>query len=154
MNLLIGLLLVGTVCGQPNLIFNTTEINIHMDEVTHIPFSIENININNAFKINLTAISSDLNIVQVDKPIFDPVLIHDDFYRSTINVTGIFLGKAEISMSIFINEVRTFCFTNFHFRKILTFLHFCKMLHNTCISIKINLYSPLKIKYLRNSYRF
>ncbi|XP_011501231.1 PREDICTED: ileal sodium/bile acid cotransporter-like [Ceratosolen solmsi marchali] len=103
MNLLLGLLLVSTVFGEPKVIFHATETNIHMDEVTHIPFSIENIS-SNVVKVNLTAISSDLNVVQVERPIFDPLLIHDGYYNGSINATGIFLGKAELSMSVLIDE--------------------------------------------------
>ena len=109
--LLVGLLLVlGTTAnGELQVRFNETEREIHMDDVAYIPFILEGLGSNIA-KVNLTAISSDSNIVQVSASGFDPGLVHDGSYKGVINATGVFLGKVEVFVSANIDGVRIFTF--------------------------------------------
>ena len=80
-----------------------------MDDVAYIPFILEGLGSNIA-KVNLTAISSDSNIVQVSASGFDHGLVHDGSYKGVINATGVFLGKVEVFVSANIDGVRIFTF--------------------------------------------
>ncbi|KAJ8675650.1 hypothetical protein QAD02_011436 [Eretmocerus hayati] len=95
--------LLGLSQGDPRVAFNTTKVEVHMDEVEYIGFSVDGLNAA-VSKVNVTVTSSDLNIVEVAVSQFDPNGIHNGLYNSTINATGIFLGKAEVFLSVTINE--------------------------------------------------
>lgn len=101
------LLLLGTTNGESKVFFNKTEREIHMDQTVSLPFTIEGFS-SYGTKANLTAISSDVNIVEVKAAVFDPSLIHDGTYRSYVNATGVFLGNAEVALLVQIDEVRFF----------------------------------------------
>ena len=107
--ILLLLFLLGTANGVPKLPtvkFENRDTQIHIDDVVAIPFSIEGIS--QEFKINITATTSDVNILNVSLPKFDQQEIRDEVYKSSINVTGIFLGKAKISLIIYYDEVIVF----------------------------------------------
>lgn len=105
--ILVGLLLLGAVNsanGEPKVFFNSTEFTIHMNDVTFIPFTIEDLSQEDI--INIDVKNSDENVVTVRAPSFDPSLVNNGIYHNTINVTGVFLGSAKVLMSVELNGVR------------------------------------------------
>ncbi|KAL7306882.1 hypothetical protein TKK_0001042 [Trichogramma kaykai] len=101
----IGLLLLNSASGV-TIQFNETDKIIHMDEVSVIPFSISGLNNMDLSKANLVSNSSLWNIVQVSSPEFDAKLLQNKVYNSSVNVTGIFLGKAKVLISFQYGETQ------------------------------------------------
>ncbi|XP_014214852.1 ileal sodium/bile acid cotransporter-like [Copidosoma floridanum] len=99
---LLLLLALKNTNGEPKVFFNRTEVQIHMDEVVPISFTIESIS-NDSTISNFRATSSNLYVVKLDVPSFNSSLIHNGSYKSFINATGIFLGNAKINMSVIVN---------------------------------------------------
>ncbi|XP_058789445.1 ileal sodium/bile acid cotransporter-like isoform X2 [Phymastichus coffea] len=100
---LLGVLLLGVVNADVRVFFNKTEIEVHMDNTVFIPFTIENLS-SDVRNVNITAVSSNLNVVQVNVSNFDPFLISNGIYKGIVNVSAIFLGNAEVYLSVFIER--------------------------------------------------
>lgn len=105
---LFALLILKTTNGVPTVYFDKNETEIHMDDQQVISYTIEGL-ISDVK--NLTAISSNLDVVKIFLPNFDPNLINNGSYKGFINITGVFLGSASISLSLETNRVSI----NYHF---------------------------------------
>lgn len=107
--LLVGVLLLGmtsalgmTRVSSRKVTFNSTTTKLHMYESISIPFSTDFAASGNK-RVKVTANSSDLNVAIVDFPIFHPDEIQEGVWNNSINVTGVFLGKAKIIISIIVD---------------------------------------------------
>lgn len=101
--LIFGALLLGVTNAEVIVAFNETEIEVHMDNEGFIPFTIENLS-SDVRKVNITAVSSHWDIVQVHATAFDPSSISNGVYKGMVNATGIFLGSSQVSLSVSIED--------------------------------------------------
>lgn len=102
---LLGVLLLGTTrifAWKINL--NTSTIKVHMDSTVPVEF-ITDLPATSTSKVEITAKSSDENIATIKLPTFHYDKIINGEWKDFINVTGVFLGKAKISITIQHNEV-------------------------------------------------
>ena len=105
--LLAGILLLGmTAVSSWEVKMNSIELKMHMYETVQVPFFTDVPATSNS-KVQISANNSDPNVIDVDLPIFNNYKIAKGFWNDTINVTGLFLGKAKIILSISLDEVRT-----------------------------------------------
>lgn len=130
---LLGFLLLAaahSANGTPRVFFNNvTELEVHMTDIISIPFTIKDLN-HESLQVNIKPVSSDENIVIVKTPEFDPDLVHKGIYESKVNISGIFLGNADVHILVDSNGVSVvltnFQFTklNFNFSNLLSFFKF------------------------------
>lgn len=99
--LLVGIVLLGTTGSSAwKIHLNDSTIKIHMDSTVAVQFNVTDLPATIHSKVEITAESSDTNIATISLPVFHYDKIENGVWKDFINVTGVFLGKAKISVTI------------------------------------------------------
>ncbi|XP_043477277.1 ileal sodium/bile acid cotransporter [Leptopilina heterotoma] len=99
--LLVGVVLLGTTgISAWKINLNESTIKIHMDSTVSVQFNVTDLPATSSSKVEITAESSDTNIATISLPVFRYDKIENGVWKDFINVTGVFLGKAKISVTI------------------------------------------------------
>lgn len=99
--LLVGIVLLGTTGSSAwKIHLNDSTIKIHMDSTVAVQFNVTDLPATINSKVEITAESSDTNIATISLPVFHYDKIENGVWKDFINVTGVFLGKAKISVTI------------------------------------------------------
>lgn len=104
--LLIGILflrMTGAFSWEVSI--NSTVLKMHMYDTAQVSFFTD-VPATSHSKVLITANNSDPNVVDIDLPIYHHDKIAKGFWNDTINITGLFLGKAKIILSISLDGVR------------------------------------------------
>ena len=132
--LLIGIFFLGiNVVSSSTVTLNNTKLKIHMYDTVPVQFSF-NLHASSTSRIEILASSSDLNVANVNVPIYNHIKLQNETWNDTINVTGNFLGTAKINFSISVDRVRIIYIT-FYFdfiKSIVCFISW-KFIFNLCI---------------------
>ncbi|XP_033219576.1 P3 protein isoform X1 [Belonocnema kinseyi] len=103
--LLIGILfsrMTGSFSWKVSI--NSAVLKMHMYDAVQVSFFTD-VPATIHSNVLITANNSDPNVVDIDLPLFHHDKIVKGFWNDTINVTGLFLGKAKIILSISLDGV-------------------------------------------------
>ncbi|XP_048504994.1 ileal sodium/bile acid cotransporter-like [Athalia rosae] len=96
----IGLLLLMGSASAWNVTFSSPNVTIHMHETLCVPFSAP-VNAADIIDGILTASSSRDSVASVPNlPVLDPSDVEDSTWKSCLNITANFLGRADVVISI------------------------------------------------------
>ncbi|XP_034949303.1 sodium/bile acid cotransporter [Chelonus insularis] len=96
----IGLLLLGLASAEEWIVSLDSEpLEIHIGQVIPVAFNITLPNDAETSKMEFKVVNSDKNIINVTEPSLK-FISHGGTWSSNLNITGIFLGKADISLEL------------------------------------------------------
>ncbi|XP_043267401.1 ileal sodium/bile acid cotransporter [Venturia canescens] len=97
---LLVLCLVGNTWAQEwSVLLETASLTIYMDDTVGVPFSVTIPKNTGISTINLAINNSDAEVVAINAPKFYSNENNGETWNSTINITGLFIGKSRISLS-------------------------------------------------------
>lgn len=99
-------IVASNAAGDSNLHINNDEkVLVSMEQTVPVNVIFENINDKAVKSFVIYGNTSDENIATVKIPKVDPNDIQGNHYNGSINVTGVMIGNAKITITIVVNDV-------------------------------------------------